>query len=115
MMTLMIQSVIVNQRIRVGVIIDILAEEQIPSPRGSERWSKKSVETILTNIKYTGNVEALKSSPTKDRYLLEDAHKPIVTLDQFAEAQEEMERRARRKRRTENLNKSLIDALRRGY
>ena len=40
--------------------IDALAEEHIPSPRGSERWSKLAIETVLTNAKYTGNVEVLK-------------------------------------------------------
>lgn len=32
-------------------IIEKLAEEKVPSPQGKERWSKKAVETVLSNIK----------------------------------------------------------------
>ena len=31
-----------------------LEEENIPAPRGGNTWSKKTIESILTNIKYTG-------------------------------------------------------------
>ena len=45
-------------------IIRTLAGEKIPSPQGIETWSKKTISTILTNTKYTGNVQVLKESCT---------------------------------------------------
>ena len=37
-------------------LIKLLHENNIPSPRGKEKWSKRSLETMLSNEKYIGNV-----------------------------------------------------------
>ena len=94
-----------------AAIIAALAEEQIPSPKGREKWSKRAVETVLTNIKYTGNVEVLKTSPTSNRYVMWDAHMAIISMEKFARVQEEIERRAKRKRKTESVSNTLIKEI----
>ena len=92
-------------------IIDALAEEHIPSPRGSERWSKRAIETVLTNAKYTGNVEVLKSNPTGNRYVLHDAHMAIISTEKFAAVQEQIDKRAKRKRKAESVSRTLAEEL----
>lgn len=37
-------------------IIRELESQEIKSPTGKEHWSKRTIETILSNEKYTGNV-----------------------------------------------------------
>ena len=51
-------------------IINTLEEDKIPSPKGSGTWSKKTISTILTNAKYTGNVQVLKSNPGRNSYCM---------------------------------------------
>ena len=92
-------------------IIDALAEEHIPSPRGSERWSKKAIETVLTNVKYTGNVEVMKSSPTGNRYVQKDTHAAIIPMERFAAVQEQIGARAKRKRQTEHVSKTFVEEI----
>lgn len=92
-------------------ISETLAEEKIPSPRGSDRWSKKAIETVLTNVKYTGNVAALKSDPWKPGYMMLDAHEPIISVDQFLAVQAEMIRRAKRKRKEERRDIAYLQQL----
>lgn len=93
-------------------IIDALAKEHIPSPRGSERWSKKANETVLMNVKYTGNVEVMKSSPTGNRYVQRDTHEAIIPMEKFAAVQEQIEARAKRKRQTEHVSKTFVEEIR---
>ena len=90
-------------------IIEVLKQEQIPSPRGSGKWSKKSVETILTNVKYTGNVEVMKSDPGSNRYCMWGAHEAIVSMDRFKKVQEEISRRTKRKRLTESTSATFVN------
>ncbi len=92
-------------------IIDALAEEHIPSPRGSERWSKKAIETVLTNVKYTGNVEVMKSSPTGNRYVQKDTHAAIIPMEKFAAVQEQIGARAKRKRQMEHVSKTFVEEI----
>ena len=44
-------------------IVDKLAEDKVPSPQGKEKWSKRAIETVLSNMKYTGNVKILNNDP----------------------------------------------------
>ena len=70
-------------------IINTLAEEKIPSPKGSETWSKKTISSILTNVKYTGNVQVLKSDPSRNSYCMWDSHEAIVSMEDFTKVQKE--------------------------
>ena len=76
-------------------IIRYLEEKKIASPSGKPKWSKRSVELLLSNEKYIGNVIVGKTYcdeyPNNQRrinkgeqkkYLLRDSHEPI-NLKQF--------------------------------
>lgn len=46
-------------------LIKLLEENQIPSPRGKAKWSKRALETMLSNEKYIGNVHCLRTMSMK--------------------------------------------------
>ena len=82
-----------------AAIIDDLAEHKILTSHGKDRWSKKAIETILTNEKYTGNAVIMKSKGNRMYYHMSNAHEAIINQEQFDQVQEEMRRRAKRKRK----------------
>ena len=92
-------------------IINTLAEDKIPSPKGSGTWSKKTISTILTNAKYTGNVQVLKSDPGRNSYCMWDAHEAIVSMEDFAQVQKEIERRTKKKRKYESAASALVKEI----
>lgn len=72
------------------------AVQYIPSPSGKAKWYKRSVENILDNEKYCGNVIVVKtyeiSTPEKKRvhnrserkkYYAVGSHLAIITQEQF--------------------------------
>ena len=86
----------------VGIIAS-LYEQKIPSPTGKERWSKHTIEVMLDNRKYTGDVVILKkytdtsatdASGSYITYLATASHPEIITSEQFAQVQDERERRS---------------------
>ena len=75
-------------------IISILKElkkESIPSPTSKDTWSKKTVENILTNIKYTGTVIILVDDI---QYKIADHHPAIISSDAFDAVQIERDLRS---------------------
>ena len=82
-----------------AAIIEDLAAREIKTSRGKDRWSKKAIETVLTNEKYTGNAVILKSKGNRTSFCMSNAHEAIITQEQFDKVQEEMRRRAKRKRK----------------
>ena len=92
-------------------IINTLAEDKIPSPKGSGTWSKKTISTILTNAKYTGNLQVLKSDPGRNSYCMWDAHEAIVSMEDFAQVQKEIERRTKKKRKYESAASALVKKI----
>lgn len=75
-------------------IVKKLAENNVPSPSGKEKWSKRSVEILLSNEKYTGVVRLSDSYTHEHEYLIKEHHPPIITEDMFMDAQEEKRRRS---------------------
>jgi len=75
-------------------IIKELETKGIPSPTGKPKWSKRSVENVLTNEKYTGTVRLTDSVTGQFQYLAKDNHPPIITEDVFRDAQEAKKRRS---------------------
>ena len=71
-----------------------LAENNVPSPSGNEKWSKRSVEILLSNEKYTGVVRLTDSYTHEHEYLIKEHHPPIIAEDVFMDAQEEKRRRS---------------------
>jgi DNA invertase Pin-like site-specific DNA recombinase len=87
-------------------IIKELAQRGISSPFGKEIWSKRSIENLLQNEKYIGQVICGKSIGTNfpDRrrfknngeqpmYTAENSHAPIISREQFEAVQAERARR----------------------
>lgn len=60
-------------------IIKLLEEHQIPSPRGKAKWSKRALETMLSNEKYVGKVRLFKDNEGEGSYVLNDNHSAIIT------------------------------------
>ncbi len=75
-------------------IIKELEKKDTPSPTDKPKWSKRSVENILTNEKYIGTVRLTDSVTGKYEYLAKDNHPPIITEDVFRDAQEAKKRRS---------------------
>jgi len=91
----------------IGLIIKELECKNIKSSKGKDKWSKRAIQTILTNEKYIGNVILGKTYTgafpnnkqqinhgDQEKYLLENAHEPIIELEKFEKVQEEMRRRS---------------------
>lgn len=77
----------------VGIIKE-LAKHKILSPKGKENWNKRSIEWILSNEKYTGDVELLKSSKSEVHYLASGSHPAIISREIFEDVQMEKVRRS---------------------
>ncbi len=83
-----------------------LATREIKSPTGKDTWSKRAVETILSNEKYTGKVLLGKTiggdypnnkrqfnKGQSEQYLKGDSHEAIISAELFDKVKEERERR----------------------
>lgn len=85
-------------------IIQELERRGIPSPTGKGTWCKRSIDTMLTNSKYTGNAVALKSTTegyekkkrvvSKTMYCVENDHDAIISAEDFVAVQTERARRS---------------------
>jgi len=76
-------------------MIDILHEKGIKSPKGCERWSQSTLETMLTNEKYSGDSLLQKTLYGKsiknhdhrlgrvNQYLVRNNHPGIVSREKF--------------------------------
>ena len=91
--------------------VDILAEEKVPSPQGKEKWSKRAIETVLSNMKYTGNVKILNNDPNGRSYMLQDSHPAIISADKYDKVQEEIMKRSKRKRNIERVTLSQVQEI----
>ena len=91
----------------VGGIKKYLEGNGILTSRGKTTWSKRSIETILTNEKYVGDVILYKTFspnfPEKKRipnngehqkYIQEDHHPSIISRETFRAVQEMRESRS---------------------
>lgn len=47
------------------------------------KWSKRSIETMLENKKYTGSVKLLDSVDKENYYLLKNNQEPIISEETF--------------------------------
>lgn len=93
----------------VTAIAKVLSEENVLTRSKHSSWNKSSVEVILKNYNYTGNLLLQKTYSenhiTKRRctnhgempqYHAESTHEPIISLDTFNATQAERERRAKK-------------------
>lgn len=88
-------------------IMKCLASKGIPSPKGKDKWSKGSVQRLLANEKYMGNVILGKTYITPypnnkqkvndnryKKFVMKEAHEPIISIELFEQVQEEVKRRS---------------------
>ena len=67
----------------IGGIIKELEGKDILTPTGKERWYKGTVDSILSNEKYVGDVELFKPDETTETYLASDCHPAIIERSTF--------------------------------
>lgn len=77
----------------VGIIKE-LEKRKILSPTGKMKWCKRTIDVMLSNEKYTGDVELLKSSKNELHYLASGSHPAIISKETFEAVQIEKVRRS---------------------
>lgn len=78
----------------IGVIIKKLKHQGIKTPTGKEDWSKRTIDTMLSNDKYAGNVILLKKNLNSERFLSKKNHPAIISEETFKTVQIEKGRRS---------------------
>ncbi len=77
----------------IGIIRE-LEKRKILSPTGKEQWCKRTIDVMLSNEKYTGNVRLLKSGKSEVQYLASDNNPAIISKEAFEAVQIEKARRS---------------------
>ena len=77
----------------VGIIKEI-AKRKILSPTGKEKWCKRTIDVMLSNEKYTGDVRLLKSGKSEVHYLASGNNPAIISKEIFEAVQIEKTRRS---------------------
>ncbi len=77
----------------VGIIKE-LEKRKILSPTGKAKWCKRTIDVMLSNEKYTGDVELLKSGKNEVHYLASGNNPAIISKEVFEEVQVEKGRRS---------------------
>ena len=91
-------------------VLSIIAELEkrgIKSPTGKDTWSKRSIETLLANEKYVGDVIVGKTFSNefpdttrrinkgeRQRFIAEASHEPIISSEIFEQVKQEREKRS---------------------
>lgn len=75
-------------------IIKELEKRKIPSPTGKEKWCKRTIDVMLSNEKYTGDVRLLKTGKNEVHYLATDNNPAIISKETFEAVQLERVRRS---------------------
>lgn len=75
-------------------IIKELEKRKIPSPTGKEKWCKRTIDVMLSNEKYTGDVRLLKTGKSEIHYLATDNNPAIISKKVFEAVQVEKARRS---------------------
>ena len=75
-------------------IIKELEKRKIPSPTGKEKWCKRTIDVMLSNEKYTGDVRLLKTGKSEVHYLATDNNPAIISKETFKAVQIEKGRRS---------------------
>lgn len=78
-------------------IIGIIAELErleIKSPTGKDKWSKRTIDVMLSNEKYIGVVRLLNSGNNEVHYVSENNNPAIISGEKFQAVQIEKSRRS---------------------
>lgn len=71
-----------------------MKKEGILSPTGKEKWCKRTIDVMLSNEKYTGDVRLLKSGKSEVQYLSSDNNPAIISKEAFEAVQIGKKRRS---------------------
>ena len=88
---------IYNQYLQGKSVIGIIRElekRKIASPTGKEKWCKRTIDVMLSNEKYTGDVRLLKTGKSEIHYLATDNNPAIISKETFEAVQLERVRRS---------------------
>ena len=77
----------------IGIIRE-LEKRNILSPTGKEKWCKRTIDVMLSNEKYAGDVRLLKSGKSEVQYLSSDNNPAIIAKEIFEAVQMEKGRRS---------------------
>lgn len=75
------------------IIIKELEKRNIFSPTGKEKWCKRTIDVMLSNEKYAGDVWLLKLGSSEVHYLASDNNPAIISSEIFEAVQIEKVRR----------------------
>ena len=75
-------------------IIEELEKLGIKSPTGKDKWSKRTIDVMLSNEKYIGIVRLLNSGKYEAHYISEDNKPSIISDEQFKAVQIEKANRS---------------------
>ncbi len=75
-------------------IIEELEKLGIKSPTGKDKWSKRTIDVMLSNEKYIGIVRLLNSGKYEAHYISEDNNPSIISDEQFKAVQIEKANRS---------------------
>lgn len=78
-------------------VIGIVAELErlgVKSPTGNDKWSKRTIDVMFSNEKYTGSVRLLDNGKHEAVYLCEDNNPAIIPKETFQAVQIEKTKRS---------------------
>lgn len=75
-------------------ILKELESHRIKSPTGKDKWCKRTIDVMLSNEKYTGNVRLLDSVTGEVEYLAQENNPSIISDKDFKAVQDEKTRRS---------------------
>lgn len=71
-----------------------LEKRGIKTPTGKEKWSKRTIDVMLSNEKYIGVVRLLNAGEHQEHYVSENNHPAIISKEQFEAVQVEKKKRS---------------------
>ena len=86
-------------------IIKELEKQGIQSPTGKEKWPKRTIDVMLSNEKYIGNVRLFDSEKREVQYLSEDNHPAIIPSETFQAVQTEKSNRSNVKKNKDGVQR----------
>ena len=75
-------------------IVSELARLGIKSPTGKDKWCKRTIDVMLSNEKYTGNVRLMDDGKHDEHYLAQDNNPIIISQETFQAVQIEKQHRS---------------------
>ena len=66
----------------------------VKSPTGKDKWSKRTIDVMLSNEKYTGSVRLLDNGKHETVYLCENNNPAIISKETFQAVQIEKTKRS---------------------